>query len=460
MASGNPNQIHGIWKPFHGHQHNILQNWKQTSQGLSQENIVYIEYFHIEIFIYFPIDESSQCAFGRKKIFKHFYIPLGFFFPFSFWKYYSPEEKWLANSRVFAFSNGKVFFFFFETSRAGFTIWNGAQDFCFSFASWEDFLVKAMYFVFPSTSPDPARSRMVSSKALWSGSVSLLWLSHRSHPRAPFVKTACMQSPRHRMHVQSVLPAPTALSPQLPTISTSRTTSWPAVDGKSEPPAAEINAEIECHSFESAKNAEDISLPLQRERERGKEWAKPESSGALPTPLEACDRSLFYPPAREIGSMCLIHSWTVSDSNSYLCRDAAHKSDLSHTHIHTGRHISIIYSTCTLDVLNTSCAVELLYYAVCSNKTSSYFIHAQGISILSIDIPDVETMNSPLCNNLVKALVLEGQRSREKYAVGLASPDSPPPNPFFQLSTAVWQPPPNPHPLPAHLSSPFIPTGQ
>lgn len=35
-------------------------------QGLSQEQIVYIKYFHIEIFIYFHINESSQCALGRK----------------------------------------------------------------------------------------------------------------------------------------------------------------------------------------------------------------------------------------------------------------------------------------------------------------------------------------------------------------------------------------------------------
>lgn len=41
---------------------------------------------------------------------------------------------------------------------------------------------------------------------------------------------------------------------------------------------------------------------------REKEWAKPESSGALPKLLEACDRSLFYPSTREIGSLCLIHS--------------------------------------------------------------------------------------------------------------------------------------------------------
>lgn len=30
---------------------------------------MYIEYFHIEIFIYFHINESSQCALGRKDFF-------------------------------------------------------------------------------------------------------------------------------------------------------------------------------------------------------------------------------------------------------------------------------------------------------------------------------------------------------------------------------------------------------
>lgn len=70
------------------------------------------------------------------------------------------------------------------------------------------------------------------------------------------------------------------------------------------------------------KTQEEKSPPLQRARQWGREWAKPESSGALPKPLGACDRSLIYPSTREIGSMCLFHSWTVSDSNSYLCRDA------------------------------------------------------------------------------------------------------------------------------------------
>lgn len=81
------------------------------------------------------------------------------------------------------------------------------------------------------------------------------------------------------------------------------------------------------------------------------------------------------------------------------------------------------------------------------------------IYFLSVDIPDVESMNSPLCNNFVKALVLQGQRSREKFAVGWIgpSPSSSSSTNFLLLSDNLL---PNPHPLPAHLSSPFIPTGQ
>lgn len=45
---------------------------------------LYIEYFPIEVFIYFPIDESSQCALGRK-YFVHvsiFLVDIFFFFFF------------------------------------------------------------------------------------------------------------------------------------------------------------------------------------------------------------------------------------------------------------------------------------------------------------------------------------------------------------------------------------------
>lgn len=33
-----------------------------------KRKFVYSKYFHIEIFIYFPIVESNRCALGRKKI--------------------------------------------------------------------------------------------------------------------------------------------------------------------------------------------------------------------------------------------------------------------------------------------------------------------------------------------------------------------------------------------------------
>lgn len=60
----------------------FLKIWEKTPQGLSQENIVYIEYFHIEIFIYFHINESSQCALGRKEFFLSISIFLVDFFAF------------------------------------------------------------------------------------------------------------------------------------------------------------------------------------------------------------------------------------------------------------------------------------------------------------------------------------------------------------------------------------------
>lgn len=37
MASGSPNQIHGSWKEFHGHEQNILQHWeKKTPKDLAK----------------------------------------------------------------------------------------------------------------------------------------------------------------------------------------------------------------------------------------------------------------------------------------------------------------------------------------------------------------------------------------------------------------------------------------
>lgn len=62
-------------------------------------------------------------------------------------------------------------------------------------------------------------------------------------------------------------------------------------------------------------------------------------------------------------------------------------------------------------------------------------------------------MNSPLCNNLVKALVLEGQRSREKYAVGPANPPCPLLPTLYCCLTTSFQNPPTPPQLICHLHS-------
>lgn len=54
-------------------------------------------------------------------------------------------------------------------------------------------------------------------------------------------------------------------------------------------------------SSKGIKIAEESKL--QRGRRHG--WPTPGSPGALPKPLEACDRALFYPSTREIGSCVL-----------------------------------------------------------------------------------------------------------------------------------------------------------
>lgn len=133
-----------------------------------------------------------------------------------------------------------------------------------------------------------------------------------------------------------------------------------------------------------------------------------------------------------------------------LCRDAVKHIRIEwfvlHRHTHT-HYLQHLHFRCIEYQLRCRTFILCCLKHVCSNKTSSYLMYAQGISILSIDIPDVEPMNSPLCNNLVKALVLEGQSSREKYAVGPASPDSPTPQPllptlYCYLTTSSQPPPP------------------
>lgn len=52
MASGNPNHIHGSWKAFHGHQHNILQNWEKSPKDLAKRILCILSIFILK---YLPI---------------------------------------------------------------------------------------------------------------------------------------------------------------------------------------------------------------------------------------------------------------------------------------------------------------------------------------------------------------------------------------------------------------------
>uniref|UniRef100_A0A668AWI4 THO complex subunit 2 n=1 Tax=Myripristis murdjan TaxID=586833 RepID=A0A668AWI4_9TELE len=101
----------GIWKaqpkPMGDGKHSMDINVKfcgiggENLQGLSQENNVNNDYFHIEIFLYFHINESCPSALGRKKFFfMHLYIPRVFF---AFGEKCSPPVKWLSNSGALPF---------------------------------------------------------------------------------------------------------------------------------------------------------------------------------------------------------------------------------------------------------------------------------------------------------------------------------------------------------------------
>lgn len=125
-------------------------------------------------------------------------------------------------------------------------------------------------------------------------SASLLRAESPAPLLSPVVKAACMQSSRRTMRIQSVLPGVvynTGHSYQ-PSPSVVLPPGKHSVGNQShqQPRTTEkTNVTV----LNQPKMQRKKSLPLQRERERksGKEWAKPESSGALPKPLEACDRS-------------------------------------------------------------------------------------------------------------------------------------------------------------------------
>lgn len=194
------------------------------------------------------------------------------------------------------------------------------------FLSCEEFLFFVMWNISltPQCPPDASQRWMVSSIFPAVG-VPLLQLS-------PSSISACWNVLHGVCTSRDASPVSPA-EPPLPLFSAIPTTYQPMGSSVVLPPGKQW---VENQSHQHLRSTENVNVavlnlpkiqkkispPLQRERQWGREWAKPESSGALPKPLEACDRSLIYPSTREIGSMCLFHSWTVSDSNSYLCRDA------------------------------------------------------------------------------------------------------------------------------------------
>lgn len=268
---------------------------------------MYIEYFHIEIFAYFHINESSHCAFWRKKAFlKHFYISCGVFCFLRIiitWSEVACQIKGSPKAEIFFFTVSSVL------------LLKMVPEVFSRFCELWRFPVFSWYFALPSTSPDAAQRWMVPSTLACCWSVSL---NRRS--RLPLICLHLANDLHAAISSRDACPyntIPTATSHQL-------LQSYYLLASVESHQQQRSTEKMNLAVLNQPKMQRKISLPLQRERERewGREWAKPESSGALPIPLEACDRSLFYPSTREIGSMCLIHSWTVSDSNSYLGRDA------------------------------------------------------------------------------------------------------------------------------------------
>lgn len=110
----------------------------------------------------------------------------------------------------------------------------------------------------------------------------------------------CMQFSAHGMQRQSFfLSAPATLSP-------------PATTSRQSPqlPAGAQWSNTSNHQDVKKKNAVSESIGIKKQRKvsqplpRGRrhEWPTPGSPRVLPKPLEACDRALFYPSTREIGS--------------------------------------------------------------------------------------------------------------------------------------------------------------
>lgn len=248
----------------------------------------------------------------QKAFFKHFYILHGFF---CFLRIISTWSKMACWSKSFQIFQGQRFFF---NNKSSISLLEIVPKIIFPvFASWEESLFKVTWRVLllPRWAPVQPRFRMVSSKP------PLLQLNHRPLPLlSSLFKTFCMQPSRHKMRTQSVLLAPYNATPTTAGHHHHYSHYYLLASIRRENGATSIWRPTEKMNVAvlNRQKMQEENKPAPTKREGGKEWVVPGSSGVLPKPLEACDRSLFYPSTREIGSLCLIHSCTVSDSNNNI----------------------------------------------------------------------------------------------------------------------------------------------
>lgn len=228
---------------------------------------------------------------SEERIFKQFYIPCGFFAFFEniCLKFYGlPNEEFhLFEQRFFFLTTGssaslleiihKIFFVTFLQAEK-IPWWKQCKVFCFALN-------------IPGSS---IWSPMMSAEPLCCRSSPPLWLSHQPQPVSVH-KTACMQPSSRMMCVRS-WPWPYSITTYLPAISNRQlyyllaSTQWETRATSSWDQRRKWMSQFWISQKCRGKK------PAPSEREGGKEWVKPESSGVLPKPLEACDRSLFYLP--------------------------------------------------------------------------------------------------------------------------------------------------------------------
>lgn len=250
----------------------FLWSWEKTPHGLSQ--VVYIEYFHIEIFIYFDINESSQCALGWRNFLKHFYIPCGFF---AFLRILFTWCEMACQVKSFRLLQWQICFFHGEQC---FTTCNGARDFFFPvFQAEKIYLLKWCYV----SRRSPQRAR-IQRRVRWRPAKALntsLQLRHRS--------VSChrlLKRPACSLHVTPyMLRQPWLVQPLRHPHGYRPSASTDVL-----PPG---NHSMDNHSHQQLRSSEswigqksrgNKAACSYRESEWGKEWVKPEPSGVLPKP--------------------------------------------------------------------------------------------------------------------------------------------------------------------------------